>query len=99
MREEPALLSGSAAESPDQVFRPALEMLQCESRQQRRQILERFTKLGRADINGSDAAADNGRRKTAATSGSSGMNQVAARKHECLPFYAGRFFMPLPLCH
>ena len=52
MREEPALLSGSAAESPDQVFRPALEMLERESRQQRRQILERFTKLGRADING-----------------------------------------------
>ena len=66
MREEPALLSSSAAESPDQVFRPALEMLQCESRQQRRQILERFTKLGRADINGCDAAADNGRRKAAA---------------------------------
>ena len=95
MREEPALLSSSAAESPDQVFRPALEMLQCESRQQRRQILERFTKLGRADINGCDAAADNGRRKA----GSSGMNQVTAGKHECLPFYAGRFFMPLPLCH
>ena len=52
MREEPALLSGSAAESPDQVFRPPLEMLERESRQQRRQILERFTKLGRADING-----------------------------------------------
>ena len=63
MREEPALLSSSAAESPAQVVRPALEMLQCESRQQRRQILERFTKLGRADINGCDAAADNGRRK------------------------------------
>ena len=52
MSEEPALLSGSAAESPDQVFRPALEMLERESRQQRRQILQRFTKLGRADING-----------------------------------------------
>ena len=66
MREEPALLSGSAAESPDQVFRPPLEMLKRESRQQRRQILERFTKLGRADINGCDAAADNGRRKATA---------------------------------
>ena len=99
MREEPALLSGSAAESPDQVFRPPLEMLKRESRQQRRQILERFTKLGRADINGCDAAAGARPRRVTSTSGSSGMNQVAARKHECLPFYAGRFFMPLPLCH